>query len=103
MESFKFEWDENKNRINLKKHHISFYKAKSVFYDEDAILFDDPDHSTINENRFLIIGFSEKARCLIVSHCLRKSGKIIRLISARKATRYEMKLYAELRGGNYER
>ena len=55
MDTLRFEWDPNKNEINKKKHGLSFEAAKEVFYDEFAILFDDPDHS-IEEDRFLIIG-----------------------------------------------
>ena len=55
METLYFEWDENKNEINKKKHGLSFETAKEVFYDDNAVLFDDPDHS-IGEERFLIIG-----------------------------------------------
>lgn len=58
MNDIRFEWDENKNRININKHGLSFNEAKTVFYDTNAILFDDPDHSE-NEDRFLIIGFTK--------------------------------------------
>jgi hypothetical protein len=65
-----FEWDENKNKANIKKHGIGFAEASSVFYDDNAILFDDPDHSK-DEERFLLIGISISTRVLIVSHCYR--------------------------------
>ena len=92
MNTIKFEWDETKNKTNIKKHGISFKEATSVFYDENAILFDDPDHS-ITENRFLILGVSEKLHICIVSHCYREPGQTIRIISARKATKNEINIY----------
>lgn len=88
----KFEWDENKNQINIKKHGISFEEAKTVFYDDDALVRDDPDHSE-SEERFVILGLSNKANLLIVCHCLRESETVIRIISARKATKTESKFY----------
>lgn len=89
-----FEWDENKNRINQRKHGISFEDVKSVFMDEYAILFDDPDHSE-SEDRFLIIGMSNVKGVCIVSHCYRNAVETIRIISARKATRTEQSFYDE--------
>ncbi len=88
-----FTWDENKNQINQKKHGISFEIAQTVFYDDDAILFDDPDHS-IEEERFLIIGVSAKEKICIVSHCYREED-VIRIISAREATTKEKQIYTE--------
>ena len=90
MESLKFEWDENKNEVNKKKHGLSFETAQEVFYDEAAVLFDDPDHS-IGEERFLIIGMLKSSKICIVSHCYRDSDSVIRLISAREATKNERK------------
>jgi hypothetical protein len=92
MESIIFKWDENKNEINKKKHGLSFETAKEVFYDDDAILFDDPDHSN-GEERFLIIGMTESSKICIVSHCYRDSDNVIRLISAREATKREKQIY----------
>ena len=92
MNAPKFEWNDLKNRINSKKHGISFEEASSVFYDENAILFDDPRHSK-TEERFLIIGISRKAHVCIVSHCYRKDDDVIRIISARRATKQEIKAY----------
>ena len=92
MSTIQFEWDKIKDRINIAKHGISFEEASSVFYDPRAILFDDPDHSTI-EDRFLILGISRKAHIRIVSHCYRDKDKIIRIISARKATKRETETY----------
>ena len=71
-----FEWDENKNKVNINKHGNSFAEASSVFYDDNAILFDDSDHSK-DEERFLIIGMSISTRVLIVSHCYRSRGEVI--------------------------
>ncbi|MCD8216304.1 MAG: BrnT family toxin [Clostridiales bacterium] len=93
MDMIKFTWDENKNQINKKKHGISFEEAKTVFYDDNAILFDDPEHS-VGEERFLIIGLTEKERMCIVSHCYR-DDEIIRIISARRATSREERVYYE--------
>lgn len=94
MEGLKFEWDENKNSINKKKHKISFEEAKTVFYDSEAIVIDDPDHSE-DEERFLILGISQKVNLLVVCHCYRESDTTIRIISARKATATETKQYHE--------
>ncbi len=88
----RFEWDPNKDEINRKKHGISFEEAKTVFYDEYAILFDDPDHSE-DEDRFLILGFTQRENLCIVSHCYRGEDEIIRIISARKATKAEASYY----------
>lgn len=96
MDIIKFEWDENKNEINKKKHKISFEEAASVFYDEEALLIDDPEHSQEEEEeRFIILGLSTKANLLVVCHCYRASETVIRIISARKATRTETKQYLE--------
>lgn len=94
MKELNFAWDENKNDINKKKHGLSFEEAKEVFADENAILFDDPDHS-LEEDRFLIIGAVKSLKVCIVSHCYRDSGNVIRLISAREATKQEKKIYQE--------
>lgn len=83
-----FEWDEKKNRSNMMKHGINFEEAKSVFFDEHARLIDDPDHSE-QEDRFIILGFSVSARLLVVCHCYRGKDQIIRIVSARKATKQE--------------
>lgn len=87
-----FEWDENKNTINKKKHHVAFEEAKTVFYDEEALVIDDPEHSK-EEERFIILGLSKKANLLVVCHCYRASETVIRIISARKATKKETKQY----------
>lgn len=89
-----FEWDERKNKSNKKKHDITFEEAKTVFYDSFAILFDDPEHS-MDEERFLIIGLSSDRGICIVSHCYQENADIIRIISARKATKAEQRVYQE--------
>ena len=88
----RFEWDENKNDINKVKHKISFEEAQTVFYDDCALVIDDPDHSQ-EEERFIILGMSARANLLIVCHCFRASDTVIRIISARKATKTESKHY----------
>ena len=87
-----FEWDSAKNKTNLKKHGIDFEEAKTVFYDEHGIIFDDPVHST-DEERFIILGMSLNSNICIVCHCYRQNEKVIRIISARKATKKEVNRY----------
>ena len=94
MECIQFEWDENKNHINQNKHKISFEEAKTVFYDDEALVIDDPDHSEAEE-RFIILGLSNKANLLIVCHCYRASDTVIRIISARRATKTESRVANE--------
>jgi hypothetical protein len=89
-----FDWDENKNQINQKKHGIDFDEASSVFYDEKAILFDDPEHSEWEE-RFILLGMSNAANACMVCHCYRESDTVIRIISARKATKKEAERYVK--------
>lgn len=88
----KFEWDENKNELNKRKHHVSFEEAKTVFYDTEALVIDDPEHSE-EEERFIILGFSLRANLLVVCHCYRASDTVIRIISARRATAMETRQY----------
>jgi uncharacterized DUF497 family protein len=88
----KFEWDATKATANAKKHGVSFEEAQSVFYDEFAVQFFDQGHSG-NEERFLLLGMSTGARLLLVCHCERDAGNIIRIISARKATKRESTFY----------
>jgi uncharacterized DUF497 family protein len=90
--NIEFAWDNRKARSNLAKHGISFEEAQTAFLDENARLIDDPDHWQ-DEDRFVLLGYSFRARCLIVSHCYRDSGSMIRLISARRATAHEEKEY----------
>lgn len=89
-----FDWDDNKNTANIMKHGISFEEASTAFFDERAIMFDDPEHSE-DEERFLLLGMSEEANLCIVCHCYRESDTVIRLISARKATKKEGERYAK--------
>ena len=89
----KFEWNSTKAASNLRKHGVSFEEAKSVFFDEFAVQFYDSDNSEVDEDRFLMLGRSIDSRVLIVCHCERDSGNVIRIISARKATRNERKYY----------
>ena len=91
------DWDDNKNKINIQKHGISFKEAEEAFYDHDAILIYDQEHSD-SEDRFLLIGLNKTASVLVVVHCYRElfdnSGiEIVRIISARKATKNEEKDY----------
>jgi uncharacterized DUF497 family protein len=88
----KFEWDPGKAATNLKKHQVSFEEAKSVFFDEFAVQFFDEEHSS-TEERFLMLGYSSEARLLIVCHCERDQGHVVRIISARKATKRESAFY----------
>ena len=88
----RFEWDPWKDRANQRKHGVSFVEAQSVFFDENAIQFYDHDHSDA-EDRFVMLGLSLQHRLLVVCHCERKSGEVIRIISARKATDSERKYY----------
>jgi hypothetical protein len=89
----RFEWDDNKNRTNRKRHRVSFQEAQTAFLDDNALLIDDPDHS-VTEQRFLLLGLSSALRVLVVCHCVRQSGNVIRIISARKADRSERSAYA---------
>lgn len=91
-----FAWDARKARSNLAKHGISFEEAQSVFLDENARLIDDPDHSN-EEARFILLGYSLQARCVVVSHCYRAADAVVRVISARRATRHEEKVYWSFR------
>ena len=88
----KFEWDSTKAATNLKKNGVSFEEAQSVFYDEFAVQFFDNDHSS-DEERFLLLGMSTGARLLLVCHCERGAGHVIRIISARNATKRESAFY----------
>lgn len=94
MRSITFSWDERKDRENQKKHGVSFNEAKTAFYDENARLTHDPDHSA-EEDRFILLGFSAALRMLVVCHCYREEDRVIRIISARKATKKEQKCYRE--------
>ncbi len=100
MERIKFEWDDTKNRLNNIKHGISFEEAETAFYDENARLMADPEHS-IQENRFILLGYNQLGKLLIVIHCYRQNNELIRIISARKANKLESKQYFSFGGNNY--
>jgi len=87
-----FEWDAKKASTNKKKHGVTFEEARSIFFDQNAKLIDDPEHS-LDEERFIILGISSLSRLLVVCHCYREKNNVIRIISARKATRNESKQY----------
>jgi len=87
-----FDWDPVKAESNLRKHGVSFEEAQSVFYDEFAVQFYDESHSS-REERFLMLGMSSSAHLLLVCHCERSRGDVIRIISARKATQQESSFY----------
>ena len=92
MSELHFEWDSEKAKANLDKHGVSFEEAMSVFYDEAAIEFYDDEHS-VWEDRFLLLGLSSDMKLLLVCHSYRSEEGVIRLISARKATKNEAKHY----------
>lgn len=92
MQPLKFVWAEYKNRENKKKHSVSFEEAQSVFFDDNAIEYYDPKHSE-NEDRFILLGISFRLHILVVCHCYRESNSVIRIISARKATKKEREAY----------
>jgi len=87
-----FEWDDTKNDKNIIKHGVNFQEASTVFRDTRAVILSDIEHS-YDEERFIIIGISEKRRMLMVCHCYRNNDELIRIISARKATREENDIY----------
>ena len=94
VQMIKFDWDPAKAASNLRKHGVSFEEAQSVFYDEFAIQFYDEPHSS-DEERFLMLGMSSGAHLLLVCHCERDGGGVIRIISARKATKQESSFYSQ--------
>ena len=88
----RFEWDPRKAQANLKRNGVSFEEAQSVFLDEHAVEFYDDKHAEW-EDRFLLLGLSVHLNLLLVCHCHRENEDVIRLISARKATRHESEHY----------
>jgi uncharacterized DUF497 family protein len=92
MSDLAFVWDEAKNRDNQRKHGVSSDEARTVFYDENAKEYPDPDHSA-DEDRFILLGLSRRLRVLVVCHCFRESESVIRIISARKAVKSEEREY----------
>ena len=91
MSQIRFDWDPRKARSNEKKHGISFEEAQSVFFDEQALLLEDPQ-PLHEEERFILLGLSGALRLLVVVHALREED-VIRIISARRATRLETREY----------
>ena len=92
MKAISFQWDDKKAAKNLEKHGISFEEAKTVFWDPYARLIHDPDHSS-DEDRFILLGMSQKMNILIICHCYKERDEVIRIISARKATKAESNNY----------
>jgi uncharacterized DUF497 family protein len=96
MDGLKFEWDRRKETANRKKHGVSFAEAKTAFYDENARVIADPEHSE-EEDRFILLGLNSQLRLLVVCHCYREDQDTIRIISARKANRPERREYEGFR------
>ena len=94
MKDIHFTWDPAKARLNERKHGVSFEEAQTIFFDDNARLEHDPDHSE-DEDRFILLGLSTKLRVLVACHCYRADDAEIRLISARKATKKERQQYEE--------
>jgi len=94
LDGQQFTWDKEKGENNYKKHNVTFEEAATVILDPDTELYNDLEHSN-NEARFKSIGFSIKSRVLIVCHCERENGEVVRIISARKADSYERKVFME--------
>jgi uncharacterized DUF497 family protein len=92
MSEIEFEWDPKKAAANLKKHGISFEEASTAFWDDHALVIDDPDHS-LDEERFVLLGLSSDVRLVTVVHCFRGKDDVIRIISARRATPGEQTSY----------
>lgn len=92
MSGLMFAWDAKKDRANQHRHGVSFAEARTVFYDENAREYSNPDHSE-REERFILLGLSHRPRVLVVCHCYRESESVIRIISARKADRNEEQVY----------
>jgi uncharacterized DUF497 family protein len=94
MEVLRFAWDRRKAAANLRKHRVSFEEAQTSFFDEEALILDDPEHSEA-EDRFLLLGMRAALRVLAVCHCVREGGALIRIIGARRAVQSEQKQYWE--------
>ena len=95
MKDVRFECDDKKDSANKHKHGISFEEAHTVFFDPNARLIADPDHSE-HEERFIILGMSYTLKIIVVCHCYKSKNEVIRIISARKAMKKEEKTYMEL-------
>ena len=94
MAGYKFSWDTAKNQANIKKHGIDFNDAQTAFYDENAMILADEEHSE-DEERFILIGIDFNARLLNVCHCYRNGDSVVRIISARKANKQEIRIYGD--------
>jgi uncharacterized protein len=94
VSELRFEWDKAKDHANQRKHGVSFDEAQTTFADELGLLIHDPEHSS-EEDRFVLLGLSSSLRALVVCHCYRAGGDLIRIISARKANRRERLLYSQ--------
>jgi uncharacterized DUF497 family protein len=92
MNELRIEWDSRKATSNEKKHKVSFQEASGVFLDQNALIYDDPDHSQ-DEERFLILGMSRSLRVLFIAYCYRENDDVIRIISARRADKKETQQY----------
>ncbi len=92
MSDIRFEWNAQKSRENKRKHGVSFEEAATVFLDENAVRYYDPDHPE-GEDRFIMLGLSLKLRALVVCHCFRSDDRSIRITSARKADKREAATY----------
>ncbi len=96
MAEIEFAWHPAKAAANKRKHHVSFSEAQTVFYGDEALLLDDPDHSE-DEDRFILLGLAARLRMLLVVHSYRDEDGIIRLTSARKANARERSMYEKRR------
>ncbi len=92
MSKLKFEWDKKKSKSNTNMYGVDFEEAQTVFYDENALQFYDPEHSE-DEDRFILLGTSFKSKTLVVCHCFREEETKIRIFSARKADKSEQQVY----------
>jgi uncharacterized protein len=92
MQEITFEWDSSKAQANERKHGISFEEAETAFYDPNARVSYDPDHS-LDEDSYLLLGISESFGLIVVCHVYRENDKYIRIISARRATKTEQQQY----------
>ena len=97
MRDLVFEWDKRKNRANVRKHGVDFQEARTVFFDDDALLRPDEPAEPGVEDQYIILGLSWHMRVLAVCHCYRRGEEVIRIISARRASRTELRQYENRR------
>ena len=90
--TLRFEWDRRKADVNARKHGVTFEQAQTAFFDEHGLIISDPEHSAAEE-RFILLGATTASKLVVVCHCYRDDEDVIRLISARKATRAERANY----------